>query len=650
MDRVTWRTFVSVGIGLLAVFLVLGMSGATLLVSGQGSSARDGGTALMAGPTAHSVSPAVTLNTWVNTSAVNTTGPIAIQPVPIWVNFTIMYGNVTSGFAIAAANTAVYLAIGDTVSQTTYLNYSVPIVTSQAAYSVELDQSTLGCSAANCLTSIPDIYNLSLYVTLDGTGAGGTMANNDSGPFDTFQLVSALSTYVSLTGVSGPVDNSLLPAYVNFTIAYGGVEPTFAIASANTQVNLTVFDQTMGFNYGIYAIPIVSGQATYSVELNQAYFGCSAANCTATMPDTYSFSLWVSLSGVGNGGVLATNSANNFATTTWVNALSTWVNTAAASGPAKYNTLPAWVNFTIAFGGVGPSFVLSSANTQVFLQIYNETSGTNFGNWSIPIVTGQTSYSVTLNATTLNCATPSCSTTMTGGYAFFLWPSLDGVSARGMTSNNGTEYSPIASSSFITVTPTFAITAPSAATVPVGNTTVTVAYSAQYLTALTVNIYSSSTAGGAGGVLVYSSSFLNVSPVSKVWYEGTPGSYFLSLVAVSPYTSWYVNGTVTVANSLGLIYQNTTNWVNTTGGTSAAGYFGLSAAASGTLFLLVGLIVGILAALVAARMMMASPPPKPAQPWSDQKGETANTCSVCGKSFGSADELAAHSKSEHGMS
>jgi len=327
-----------------------------------------------------------------------------------------------------------------------------------------------------------------------------------------------------------------------------------------------------------------------------------------------------------------------------------WVTATISTAPAPYSTIPAWLNFTISWGGV-TAYTISSSNAGAIIQVTDITSHTTQASHNVTIVSGQATYNTALNSTWLGCSfsDPTCTNSLADTYTFSILTSLNGADYGGTYASNTTASGTF--TAFITYAPVWALVAPTAASVPAGNITVSVAYRAQYVTAVDLSIFS-------GTTLVFSGSFLQSSPgisVAKVWFEGTPGTYAISIEGIMVYGNAYQNSSISVtaapASGGGTVYQNTTDWVNTTGGTSATGYFGLNAPVSGTLFLLVGLIVGILAALVAARMMMSEPPAKPAQPWSDQKGDTtANTCSVCGKTFGSADELSAHAKSEHGMS
>ncbi|MGA8664686.1 MAG: hypothetical protein WB809_06460 [Thermoplasmata archaeon] len=329
--------------------------------------------------------------------------------------------------------------------------------------------------------------------------------------------------------------------------------------------------------------------------------------------------------------------------------LNTGVFAAITSAPAPYSTIPAWLNFTIGWWNV-TGYTISSANAGATVVVTDILSHHVQASNNVTIVSGQASYAIPLNSTWLGCAfsDPTCTNSLIDTYTFDVVTDLNGAGYGGTFATNDNTSGTF--TSFITYTPTWALVSPTTTSVQAGNITVSVAYHAQYVTAVNLNIFS-------GATLVFTGTFIQSSPgisVAKIWYEGTPGTYAVSIQGVMVWGTEYLNSSITVtaaaASGGGTVYQNTTTWDNTTGGTSATGYFGLSAPVSGTLFLLVGLIVGILAALVAARMMMSEPPAKPAQPWSDQKTDSANTCSVCGKSFGSADELSAHAKSEHGMS
>jgi len=57
----------------------------------------------------------------------------------------------------------------------------------------------------------------------------------------------------------------------------------------------------------------------------------------------------------------------------------------------------------------------------------------------------------------------------------------------------------------------------------------------------------------------------------------------------------------------------------------------------------------MIVAFLLGRAVTSRAPAQPAQAWSGTTAPAANTCSTCGRSFATPEELAAHAKSEHGM-
>jgi hypothetical protein len=321
------------------------------------------------------------------------------------------------------------------------------------------------------------------------------------------------------------------------------------------------------------------------------------------------------------------------------NPTTVWAN--ATSVPAPYSTLPAWVNFTIQVAITNSVFTLNSSDTNGSVYLVNQATETTLVNIPIVIVNGSAAQSVELDSQTLGCSAANCTATL-GNIAY---SGIIYVAVNGAYYNNGTAANTSATYGGIPPMSTAFITVPlvvgglGGTSVPAGNVSVTIYYTGQYVTLVTLNIYSST------GTLVYSSNFANNAttgaPQTKIWYVGVTGTYSTAVSAATPYGTFWSNSTITVvpasSTTGGTVYQNTTTWVNSTGSTAPKGYFGLSAPASGTLFLLIGLIVGILAALVAARMMMSSPPPPPAQPWSDTKTESTSSSSSSTSTTDSSD-------------
>jgi hypothetical protein len=178
--------------------------------------------------------------------------------------------------------------------------------------------------------------------------------------------------------------------------------------------------------------------------------------------------------------------------------------------------------------------------------------------------------------------------------------------------------------------------------VGIGNATFIAAYTAQYLSSVQLLIWNpAKTSILENTSLIWPSA---TTPAAVTWFAPAVGSYPYSVTAKTAYGTYADNGNITVLpNGGGTVYLNNSNFKN------ATLFPGVSGAVAGTILLLVGLIIGMLVALAVASLMRQPTPAPAAQPWQGTSATPPNTCSVCGKSFGSADELAAHAKSEHGM-
>ena len=162
-------------------------------------------------------------------------------------------------------------------------------------------------------------------------------------------------------------------------------------------------------------------------------------------------------------------------------------------------------------------------------------------------------------------------------------------------------------------------------------------YAGQYVGRVALTIYAPGTTN-----ISFAANFV-VTPAVN-WYEPKAGDYSYTLEMFAPYGNTTNAGTLVLTSTIP-VYTNSTTWVNSTI------FGGLTPAVGGTILLLVGLIVGMIVALAVGRAMFGGrPAASPPQAW-EGKGAApaANTCSVCGKSFGTPEELAAHGKSDHGL-
>ena len=273
------------------------------------------------------------------------------------------------------------------------------------------------------------------------------------------------------------------------------------------------------------------------------------------------------------------------------------------------------------------------------------------------VATGKTTYNITANATNLNSLdyknwfgdafglVANLGVFPDHEYLIVPWVNqsgyLDGVPGYITTAASA----PV----WIIVQPLFgSFSAPLAGSdVTAGNITIGVLYGGNYLESATVTITSGTTTVYRSGVYNPAVTTGNVTVVSPIpWLVSTPGVYNASLQLQAEYTTAYFNTTFTVlSGSAGTVFYNSTTYHNT------SLLSGLTSGTAGTILLVLGLIVGMIVALAVARSMWGSPRQAPPQQWQGTQTAAAgaNTCSVCGKSFDSADALSAHAKAEHGI-
>jgi hypothetical protein len=299
---------------------------------------------------------------------------------------------------------------------------------------------------------------------------------------------------------------------------------------------------------------------------------------------------------------------------------------------APYNTLPFTVNFTIGVTNASINNVTTTVQVNMTdLSAHGKVLSTN----PQTVTTDQTAYSFVVNSAALSCNNAACIGLPQDDFAINVYVNVNGT-------NHLTTYHPFF---VITVPLQASLLAPAAGSaVSTGNVTVSVAYIGSYVAGVNLYIYNTAK------TLVFSQNFIELTPgipASANWFVGQTGTYSYTITINTVYTPNVHNftGNITVTAKGGTVYQNSTTWTNQTV------ISGLSGAAAGTLLLVVGLIVGMIVALVLARAVMGRPAQAPPQPWESKPGAPSgpNTCSVCGRSFSTPDELAAHGKSEHGM-
>jgi len=307
---------------------------------------------------------------------------------------------------------------------------------------------------------------------------------------------------------------------------------------------------------------------------------------------------------------------------------------------ATYTILPAPLSFmaTVTNSSIEPGFA------GVWLNI------TDFTTSKLCVSNDLSSAVYPVTATLVNASNPAVGTISTAYWSldltsdmvvnttacpnFALDPAIMSVAVSFTDPTNGTGgAASTVQTSFIFMPVTSQLNIVTTASAP-STFTFSATYSAQYVGRVALSVYNPTT-----HLVTFTASLAHG---STNWTQTIPGAYPYTL---SVYTAFGVFNSTGVINVIppGSTFYNSTTWVNSTL------ISGLSSSAAGTLLLIVGLLIGMIVAMVVGRMVWGGPRAvPPAQPWA-QKPAAANTCNVCGQSFATPEELAAHSKSEHGM-
>jgi hypothetical protein len=187
---------------------------------------------------------------------------------------------------------------------------------------------------------------------------------------------------------------------------------------------------------------------------------------------------------------------------------------------------------------------------------------------------------------------------------------------------------------------------------PTGNISVTVSYQGDFITGATVAIVSQKT-----GNLVYAASVAvaglgpHVGTAGTYWHPTIAGAYTVTVNLTGPENTTLYNFVVNV------VPAGTTVYVNATQYTNQSLIHGLGAAATGSLLLVVGTLIGLVVAFLIGRMVWSKPAGAAPTPWSGESpgkekpgAKGANECAVCHQSFATEAELKEHQAKVHGSS
>ena len=414
------------------------------------------------------------------------------------------------------------------------------------------------------------------------------------------------------------LDNTLtggrLATYsLNDTVNEALVNASYTNDSATATGYLTyVWNVTIGPTIGGNPIPYQIANLTFSITVDGTSWGGTVASGSSSIATVFSTNV--------------TTASIHYTT----------------FPPAVYSPIPFNLTYSIAVTGVP----INVATVTMAVDVIDITQAVSCGWLSIPTVNSVSSYTFGVNATNLAgaMANPGCNFAADViGFTTFL--NVTGTFPPWLATNSS--QTATVSAYLLGIVPTTAaLLSPTSTTLGLGNVTFVVGVTGQFITGVTLKVLLGTTVVLNSALLGSATYPGQYNPVT--WSPAAAGSYTTSIVLSNSYGApTYVNGTLTLVSS-GVV-QTTTTWYNQTA------FGGLSPQVAGTILLVVGLIVGMLVALlVAASVARSKTPPAAPQAWTGESkpGATpggANTCSVCGQSFATAEELQAHSKSEHGV-
>jgi hypothetical protein len=709
-------TLGTVAIGLLVVFLTMGISGIFASAATPLAPARTVGLETLNSPTAvghssatsaasghadvsHPAAAAVNVlynftcavsgagfcfpQYWINDSFTlgaypdaNPGGAFAVPTgtvVPVLVN--------TSGLAVSAdsfVNVTLSGKLTNTTSHAVLTTFPIAPWTAytpnaNTTFDVPVTNGTLNLTWAQWIAANFGKFTFTTVVSVNVTTAGVSVWTNNSVASPAFTLLSTTAVTSSNDVQYAPITADPLtggfyevaPFNASFNLTLANLPTTGA--GITQQVNLSV---EIGHYKGapIYQATLppitspVDGTINYNVTVNAANLGCTMPGCYTTFNELplqiYLLSWW---------NITVGNDANNMSFFGWVN------NTAQAMPPASAPN---------ALGGLevlfGPGFGVSYSSTTpitgysdipldvvvdvtsfnvptatgltAWVTVRNVLTGAVQGTWSLnstftpaDVINTAAMLPMEVNATGLGCA-PTCANIATSPFNISTTFSLGwSVLTLDKAAFHATSFITVPLAGKLGISASNTINGPtSTGVVGQGNVVFNATVTGQYVAAVLVTVFSLT------GAPIFTGSLLNSTTgaaKTATWFAGSTGAYFVDLNVTTDYAY-----TLTVSQPLAVVLAGSPVYMNQTTYHNNTILPGLSGATAGTLLLIIGLIVGIIVAMLVARMMWGGrASTAPAQPWDSKSGPTAaNTCSVCGKSFATPEELSAHSKSEHG--
>jgi hypothetical protein len=586
---------------------------------------------------------------WVNSSYValsNATQNVWLQS---WVNGAL------SPSAYLTFNNSLNFTLPDGgTGSITFNGTAGGVAWANVTYSIEVNPSALGYAswhAWQVASGMGVSLGLNVGVSLAGVSAGG-IALAATSVFNDSMTTGTTLINGGITSTPGPYQP--LPYTQTGWLNLSFVQPNWT-AHGNASLTGTFFLWDLDFallhmytvngsvntvnSAGVSLTPVSNGTVagggpwvnyTWSVTVAPSDVAASAYG------DTLAMTVNLAVTGVSVGGVASSVSdAPVFFST-----FSAHPTTVAAvfnenvTGYIDVATAPFNLNFTLTVANGS----ISSSVTTATLAVVDATIPAAIAFYPIAIAPGQTSFSFPVDEATVATCTVAffCPyTSPTDDFYFTLNLTENGVGAP----TNGSY-----AVSTVSVGPAFFIGTPAnitllsphgaGPTLTTGNITFATLYTGQYTSGANLTVYNS------GNVPVFTASMTQLAtgvPATAVWDATATGTY--KVVASLSRTSGpdvYANSTLNIVPSAqgGFVFSNSSTYHNVT----LLGH--LSPAVAGTILLLVGLIVGMIVALLVGRMMWGgggNKPQEPPQQWEQGSSSTSTSTTESSSSGGSMD-------------
>ena len=453
-----------------------------------------------------------------------------------------------------------------------------------------------------------------------------------------------------------PLQNASPPinASVVITTNFSGSQdlPTsisWTINVTNVTLNALNVSQTLLVMNGANEIanasqPVMTNTTDYSATIDYGLL-TSENFGGGTLPTTpYTFWVWLTVWNVSNGSVSWVNASSNSVSATLLIAN---VGVLFTSALPLYSALPFTIDFTTTFSG-NTATVINEFNVTINLELRFIESGcaslfgfgapcdsvaneTIFGGGAGTTFDSNGSYSYTVSGGDFAAQNFVNGQLPYGEYQVIIWTTLANVNdpAQAPRTQAAAEYTyPVFdsnSATFLSPSGTDAATA--------GNVTISVWYVADFLASANVTVYQ----GATGSTVVFSGGVFQAGNFahagSVTWSGATPGEYRLVLTIVTAAGAAAGPGTFTMLFNVtsasaaggGVVYYNQTIWNNQTttkSGTQAL-LGGIGPGAAAAVLLVVGLIIGMIVALLLGRMMWGGQKPGSPQPWTAKGSDDA---------------------------